>query len=95
MLGICLPSFVLGPMLILIFGIWFDMLPVSDERTSNQASNGRAEEAHDRCDATSQGMHNDDPWGAQTLSFCGTDVVLGQNFEHTATGNARNVRRVR
>lgn len=29
MLGICLPSFVLGPMLILIFGIWFDMLPVS------------------------------------------------------------------
>ncbi|MAQ99284.1 MAG: ABC transporter [Oceanospirillaceae bacterium] len=29
MLGICLPSFVLGPMLILIFGIWLEMLPVS------------------------------------------------------------------
>lgn len=29
MLGICLPSFVLGPVLVLIFGIWFELLPVS------------------------------------------------------------------
>lgn len=29
MLGICLPSFVLGPLLILIFGIWLEYLPVS------------------------------------------------------------------
>lgn len=29
MLGICLPSFVLGPLLILIFGIWNNLLPVS------------------------------------------------------------------
>ncbi len=29
MLGICLPSFVLGPLLILSFGIWFEILPVS------------------------------------------------------------------
>lgn len=29
MLGICLPSFVLGPLLILTFGIWFEILPVS------------------------------------------------------------------
>ncbi len=29
MLGICLPSFVLGPLLILTFGIWYDILPVS------------------------------------------------------------------
>ncbi|PCK07507.1 MAG: ABC transporter [Alteromonadaceae bacterium] len=29
MLGICLPSFVLGPLLILIFGIWVQWLPVS------------------------------------------------------------------
>lgn len=29
MLGICLPSFVLGPLLILIFGIWLGWLPVS------------------------------------------------------------------
>ncbi len=29
MIGICLPSFVLGPTLVLIFGIWFELLPVS------------------------------------------------------------------
>ncbi|NNE37628.1 MAG: ABC transporter permease, partial [Gammaproteobacteria bacterium] len=29
MLGICLPSFVLGPLLILIFSIWLEWLPVS------------------------------------------------------------------
>ncbi len=29
MLGICLPSFVLGPLLILVFGIWLEVLPVS------------------------------------------------------------------
>lgn len=29
MIGICLPSFVLGPMLILIFGIWLEWLPIS------------------------------------------------------------------
>lgn len=29
MVGICLPSFVLGPLLILVFGIWFEWLPVS------------------------------------------------------------------
>lgn len=29
MLGICLPSFVLGPILLLIFGIWLQWLPVS------------------------------------------------------------------
>lgn len=29
MIGICLPSFVLGPLLALTFGIWFDLLPVS------------------------------------------------------------------
>ena len=29
MTGICLPSFVLGPLLVLIFGIWLDWLPVS------------------------------------------------------------------
>lgn len=29
MLGICLPSFLLGPLLVLIFSIWFDWLPVS------------------------------------------------------------------
>lgn len=29
MIGICLPSFVLGPLLILTFGIWNNMLPVS------------------------------------------------------------------
>lgn len=29
MIGICVPSFVLGPFLVLVFGIWFDILPVS------------------------------------------------------------------
>jgi len=29
MVGICLPSFVLGPLLLLSFGIWLDWLPVS------------------------------------------------------------------
>lgn len=29
MIGICMPTFVLGPLLILIFGIWFEVLPVS------------------------------------------------------------------
>lgn len=29
MLGICLPSFVLGPLLLLIFGIWLQWLPVA------------------------------------------------------------------
>src|SRR5690554_625033 len=29
MIGICLPSFVLGPLLLLAFGIWLDWLPVS------------------------------------------------------------------
>ncbi|MAN51235.1 MULTISPECIES: ABC transporter permease [unclassified Marinimicrobium] len=29
MVGICLPSFVLGPMLVLVFGIWLEWLPVS------------------------------------------------------------------
>lgn len=29
MIGICLPSFVLGPTLVLIFGIWLEWLPVS------------------------------------------------------------------
>lgn len=29
MIGICLPSFVLGPLLILIFGIWLEWLPIS------------------------------------------------------------------
>lgn len=29
MIGICVPSFVLGPFLILTFGIWFSWLPVS------------------------------------------------------------------
>lgn len=29
MIGICVPSFVLGPFLVLVFGIWFDLLPVS------------------------------------------------------------------
>ncbi len=29
MIGICLPSFVMGPVLILVFGIWFEWLPVS------------------------------------------------------------------
>ncbi len=29
MIGICLPSFLLGPLLVLIFSIWFEWLPVS------------------------------------------------------------------
>lgn len=29
MLGICMPSFLLGPLLILIFGFWLDWLPIS------------------------------------------------------------------
>jgi oligopeptide transport system permease protein len=29
MIGICMPSFLLGPLLVLIFGIWLDLLPVS------------------------------------------------------------------
>ena len=29
MVGICMPSFLLGPLLVLVFGIWFDVLPVS------------------------------------------------------------------
>lgn len=29
MLGICMPTFLLGPLLVLIFGIWMDWLPVS------------------------------------------------------------------
>ncbi len=29
MVGICMPSFLLGPMLVLVFGIWLDWLPVS------------------------------------------------------------------
>lgn len=29
MLGICLPSMLLGPLLVLIFGIWFEWVPVS------------------------------------------------------------------
>jgi oligopeptide transport system permease protein len=29
MIGICMPSFLLGPLLVLIFGIWLDVMPVS------------------------------------------------------------------
>lgn len=29
MVGICMPSFLLGPLLVLVFGIWLDWLPVS------------------------------------------------------------------
>jgi len=29
MIGICLPSFLLGPLLVLIFGIWLEWLPIS------------------------------------------------------------------
>ena len=29
MLGICMPSFLMGPLLVLIFGIWLDWLPIS------------------------------------------------------------------
>ena len=29
MLGICMPTFLLGPLLVLVFGFWFEWLPVS------------------------------------------------------------------
>jgi len=29
MIGICMPSFLLGPLLVLIFGIWLDVMPIS------------------------------------------------------------------
>jgi oligopeptide transport system permease protein len=29
MIGICMPSFLLGPVLVLVFGVWLDWLPVS------------------------------------------------------------------
>ena len=29
MIGICIPSIILGPILTLVFGIWFEWLPVS------------------------------------------------------------------
>jgi len=29
MIGICMPSFLLGPLLVLVFGIWLDWLPIS------------------------------------------------------------------
>ena len=29
MAGICMPSFLMGPLLVLVFGIWFEWLPVS------------------------------------------------------------------
>lgn len=29
MIGICLPSYVLGPLLVLVFGVWLEWLPVS------------------------------------------------------------------
>jgi len=29
MIGICMPSFLLGPLLVLIFGIWLDIMPIS------------------------------------------------------------------
>lgn len=29
MLGICMPSFLLGPVLVLVFGLWFEWLPIS------------------------------------------------------------------
>ena len=29
MVGICMPSFLLGPLLVLVFGIWLDWLPIS------------------------------------------------------------------
>ena len=29
MIGICVPSIILGPILTLVFGIWFEWLPVS------------------------------------------------------------------
>ena len=33
MTGICIPNFVLGPLLVLIFALWFDVLPVAGWRT--------------------------------------------------------------
>ena len=30
MVGICLPTFVLGPLLVLVFGLWLDWLPVAE-----------------------------------------------------------------
>jgi len=33
MTGICVPTFLLGPLLVLIFGIWFEWLPVSGWNT--------------------------------------------------------------
>lgn len=29
MVGICMPSFLLGPLLVLVFGIWLDVIPIS------------------------------------------------------------------
>jgi len=29
MVGICMPSFLLGPLLVLVFGIWLDLMPIS------------------------------------------------------------------
>ena len=29
MIGICMPSFLLGPLLVLVFGIWLDWLPIT------------------------------------------------------------------
>ena len=29
MLGICMPSFLMGPLLVLVFGIWLEWLPIS------------------------------------------------------------------
>jgi oligopeptide transport system permease protein len=29
MMGICMPAFLLGPLLVLIFGVWFEWLPIS------------------------------------------------------------------
>ncbi len=29
MIGICMPSFLLGPVLVLVFGIWLDWVPIS------------------------------------------------------------------
>ncbi len=33
MIGICMPTFLLGPLLVLVFGIWFEWLPVSGWNT--------------------------------------------------------------
>ena len=35
MTGICMPTFLLGPLLVLVFGIWFEWLPVSGWNTLN------------------------------------------------------------